>query len=80
MSEDRKRRLFDRGWQVQSSAHHHSSSTLEFNSAGLGLGFSIARGIVEAHGGSLDVESTVGRGTTVRMQLPVTRVRTQEAA
>ncbi|MDQ3410548.1 MAG: ATP-binding protein [Chloroflexota bacterium] len=37
---------------------------------GLGLGLYIAREIVVAHGGDLDVESTVGEGTTFRVRLP----------
>lgn len=48
----------------------HSSGTAEFNSSGLGLGLSIARGIVEAHGGSIRVESRVGTGSTFRIFLP----------
>ncbi len=39
--------------------------------AGAGLGLYIARGIVEAHGGRIWVESDVGRGTTVFFALPV---------
>lgn len=38
--------------------------------AGTGLGMGIARDIVEAHGGSIAVESTLGRGTTVTVRLP----------
>ncbi len=37
---------------------------------GTGLGLSIVRGIIKGHGGCLQVESQVGRGTTFRVYLP----------
>ena len=37
---------------------------------GFGLGLAIARDIVEAHGGNLTIESTVGQGTIVHISLP----------
>jgi PAS domain S-box-containing protein len=40
---------------------------------GAGLGLPIARGIVEAHGGTIWIESVPGRGTTVRFTLPGAR-------
>jgi len=40
-------------------------------STGLGLGLYLARGIAEAHGGTLTVESRVGDGTTFRLALPL---------
>lgn len=39
---------------------------------GLGLGLYIAREIVDRHGGSIDVRSTVGRGTTFTVRVPIT--------
>ncbi len=38
---------------------------------GTGLGLSVVYGIVERHGGSIDVESRVGEGTTFTFRLPV---------
>ena len=51
--------LFARRWQAQETAHQ-----------GTGLGLFIAKSIVDAHGGRIEVQSKVGRGTTVRICLP----------
>ncbi|MEO9325852.1 ATP-binding protein [Nocardioides sp. C4-1] len=45
---------------------------------GVGLGLGVARSIVVAHAGTIDVDSTPGEGTTVRVSLP--RTRGQHAA
>ncbi len=39
--------------------------------AGTGLGLGIARDIVQSHGGTLAIDSTVGHGTTVTVRLPL---------
>ncbi len=36
-----------------------------------GLGLSMSHGIVQRHGGTLDIESQPGRGTTVTVSLPI---------
>jgi len=38
---------------------------------GTGLGLSIVRQIIDLHGGSIKVESEIGKGTTFRIELPV---------
>lgn len=40
---------------------------------GIGLGLPLAHKIIQAHGGSIEVESAVGKGTTFRITLPVSK-------
>lgn len=51
--------VFNRFWQSQRT-----------DRSGAGLGLAIAKGIVRAHGGTLTIESEVGRGTSVLLTLP----------
>jgi PAS domain S-box-containing protein len=60
ISADHLPRVFDRYWQ--------SSRT---DRQGAGLGLAIAKGIVEAHGGRIWVESKPGTGTTASFSLPL---------
>lgn len=53
-------RLFDRFWQARKGERR-----------GAGLGLSIAKGIVEAHGGRIWVDSALGRGSTFAFTVPV---------
>lgn len=55
-------RLFHRFYRVPGS---------ENKSEGSGLGLSIAQRIVEAHGGKITVESTLGQGTTFSCWFPI---------
>jgi signal transduction histidine kinase len=54
--------LFDRYWQAK-----------ETSNLGAGLGLFITKGIVEAHGGKIGVESALGCGTTFSFTLPLVR-------
>jgi len=70
ISEVQLKTLLTRSFVHRDSQHHHSSGVLEFNSAGLGLGLTLARGIVEAHGGAMEVVSRVGEGSTFTIRVP----------
>jgi two-component system NtrC family sensor kinase len=39
--------------------------------SGVGLGLAVSYGIIQQHEGSIEVESTVGKGTTFTIQLPI---------
>jgi len=47
---------------------------------GTGLGLSIVKGLAEAHGGTVLLESQVGKGTRVSVIMPASRVRQRGAA
>jgi signal transduction histidine kinase len=59
-------KLFDRFWQSDNA-----------DQRGLGLGLSIVKAIVDAHGGAVGVESEQGRGSTFWFTLPVAEVAKQ---
>ncbi|HEV2161069.1 MAG TPA: ATP-binding protein [Stellaceae bacterium] len=52
----------------------HVELTLSRAHGGVGLGLPLSQRLAELHGGRLQVESTVGRGTTVSVTLPPERV------
>jgi two-component system heavy metal sensor histidine kinase CusS len=53
-------RVFDRFYRADASRSSH----------GAGLGLALVKSIVDLHGGSVEIESASGRGTTVVMTLP----------
>jgi signal transduction histidine kinase len=72
---DDQERIFDRFYILHDTALHRSSKTA-FKGGGLGVGLTVARGIVEGHGGRIWVESEGHDeqrfpGSTFHILLPV---------
>jgi signal transduction histidine kinase len=50
---------------------YRAGDPLVHNTKGSGLGLSLVRHIAEAHGGNIDVESTLGKGSKFTLWLPI---------
>ncbi len=55
--------VFDRFWKAEKSRARHEGT-------GSGLGLAIARQLVQAHGGTIRVESQTGKGTRFILEIP----------
>ena len=63
ISPEEQARLFQRFFRTSEATRRAIQGT--------GLGLTITKAIAEAHGGTIEVESTVGVGTTFVVELPV---------
>jgi two-component system sensor histidine kinase/response regulator len=61
----------DRAEAIFEAGHRLGNGQADQKSNGVGLGLHIARGIVEAHGGRIWVESVPGEGATFQVALPM---------
>jgi signal transduction histidine kinase len=57
-------RVFERFYRVDKARSHDSVR-------GTGLGLAIVKHIAQLHGGHVEAESEIGKGTTIRVILPV---------
>jgi len=68
MTDDDKRRVFDR--------FYRASAVRQNGVQGIGVGLSIVKAVVSAHGGEVSIDSEPGQGTTIALSIP----RVREAA
>lgn len=61
ISREDLKRIFEKFYRVERSQ----------NVLGTGLGLCISKGIIEAHGGQISVESTLGKGSIFTVELPL---------
>ncbi len=62
MSAEQVERVFDKFYRADNS---------DTAITGLGLGMSIVKTIIEAHDGEITIDSTIGQGTCITLQIPI---------
>jgi signal transduction histidine kinase len=75
--------VFERFWRADRVRSRRASSgepSLTLDGGGFGLGLSIAQWIVQAHGGTLTVQSRLGRGSMFTVTLPIAPSEAESAS
>jgi len=66
---DKVKKIFKSFYEVQDSLYHFTSSS-DFMGGGLGIGLALVKEIISSHGGSIDVETRINKGSTFIITLP----------
>jgi len=67
---DKQKKIFEKFYQIESGMDREFS--------GVGLGLTLSQDIVNAHGGRMWIDSTIGRGSTFKFSLPLESVKDSE--
>ncbi|UOE94454.1 ATP-binding protein [Alkalihalobacillus sp. LMS39] len=70
MDKETQKRIFDR--------YEQGNNPMSSNSGGIGLGLNITKHLVELHGGSISVQSELGKGSTFSFSLPLSNKSAQQ--
>ncbi len=72
-------KVFETFYEV-ADIQHHSSNAGGFKGGGIGIGLPLVKAVVEAHMGSVRLESQPGRGTCVEISIPANLQPTEDAS